>query len=162
MDSLRFGRGVSLNALLLEPLDGEEVRKTSGSAARRCWERGGKGHSFDHSPAVQRRRQARQVALRRWWNQERDDRIIRMARAGHSQRDIAKAVALSRGESSAFWSGQDLRRFRPLPTVIKFRRGSMKMDKWTLRLVTPFRPSPFGEILVQSLSLPSVVVRTYI
>ena len=87
-----------LNTLLPEPLPHGEVVKTSASAAGRVWSRRrGARHSYDHSPAAQRRRQARQVALRRMWNQERDDRILKAHDNGQSQRQIATAEGVSRG-----------------------------------------------------------------
>ena len=89
------GDALRMNGLFPDPLHHAEVAKISGSVSRRVWEHTGKRHGYDHSPEAQRRRQARQVELRRMWNAERDDRILRAHDGGQSIRQIAAIEGMS-------------------------------------------------------------------
>ena len=73
-----------------EPLDESEVKQTAYSISTWCWSGGGARWHFDHSSAAQRRRQAKQVKVRRAKNRERNTAWRAAHTAGQSMRSIAR------------------------------------------------------------------------
>ena len=72
------------------PLDETEVKATAYSISTWCWSGGGARWHFDHSSTAQRRRQAKQVKVRRARNQARDTAWRAAHAAGQSLRSIAR------------------------------------------------------------------------
>ena len=73
-----------------EPLEASAVKQTAYSISTWCWSGGGAKWHFDHSSATQRRRQAKQVKVRRARNQARDTAWRAAHAAGQSLRSIAR------------------------------------------------------------------------